>query len=191
MKYVALTKETGAKLKSLLGRSNDGGFVDSGGQKGRYNSHHFAIVLCSESSGDKRACTVCQFDPLTNAPVEIDGSDALVTTLDGTGDGLESGTHYFALRSGKDGDDEQIFVAFAALVLPPFMRRGKLDGNLTVGGSATMSIWYWNGSAEADNGSNITVYDWMLGETLVAGKKVAATWCELSSRWYVTSAECP
>lgn len=77
-------------------------------------------------------------------------------------------------------------------VSDPGMKRGKLDGTLSVGGSATMSVWKWNGSAEADTGDNITVYDFLLasGQTIASGKKVVAEWDSASGRWYVVSAEC-
>lgn len=65
---------------------------------------------------------------------------------------------------------------------------GKLDGALSQGSSATMSIW--DGDPLADTGNNETVYDWYLstGESIDSGKKVKA---ELKrGKWYVTAAEC-
>ena len=55
-----------------------------------------------------------------------------------------------------------------------------------------MSVWRYNGSAEADTNENITVYDWMLktGQTIASGKKVVAEFFLDSGRWYVTAAEC-
>ena len=71
--------------------------------------------------------------------------------------------------------------------------RGKLDGSLSQGGSATLSIWYYNGSAEADSGEDLTVYDGLLksGSSIASGKKVIAMLDQASGRYYVTSAECP
>jgi hypothetical protein len=73
--------------------------------------------------------------------------------------------------------------------------KGKLDGALTFGGSATMSVWEHSGSAEVDTTENITVYDWLLasGQTVASGRKVVAHQMKTASgyRWYVTSAECP
>jgi hypothetical protein len=70
--------------------------------------------------------------------------------------------------------------------------RGKLDGALSFGGSATMSVWYWNGSAEADTGRNVTVYDWLLltGQSIASGTQVTASWDARSGRYYVTGAQC-
>jgi hypothetical protein len=73
--------------------------------------------------------------------------------------------------------------------------KGKLDGALTFGGSATLSIWRWSGSAEVDTTEDITVYDWLLasGQTVASGRKVVAVKMETATgfRWYVISAECP
>lgn len=65
---------------------------------------------------------------------------------------------------------------------------GKLDGALSQGSSATMSIWA--GDPLADTGDNITVYDWLLGsgESIASGKKVKAEF--ICGKWYATSAEC-
>ncbi|MFZ5829827.1 MAG: hypothetical protein ACOY3P_07055 [Planctomycetota bacterium] len=68
---------------------------------------------------------------------------------------------------------------------------GKLDGALSVGGSATMSVWAWNGSNFADSGDNVTVYDWLLksGATAISsGKKVVAA--KIGDVYVVTDAEC-
>ena len=69
--------------------------------------------------------------------------------------------------------------------------KGKLDGSLSFGGSATLSVWAWNGSAEADTGSNLTVYDWLLvsGQSIAAGTQVAASYDVNSGRYYVTGAQ--
>lgn len=79
--------------------------------------------------------------------------------------------------------------------------RGKLDGALVSSGSAsaptsaTMSIWAWNGTTEADTGLNITVYDWLLPGTsnkrssIPLGAFVIAVYDQKSRRWYVISWE--
>ncbi len=69
---------------------------------------------------------------------------------------------------------------------------GKLDGSLSQGGTATVSVWEWNGSAFADRGDNITVHDWLMkvGATAIAsGKKV--TCVMMNGIWVVWEAECP
>jgi hypothetical protein len=68
--------------------------------------------------------------------------------------------------------------------------RGKLDGSQSYQGSAVMSVWAWNGSAEADTGENMTVYDWHLktGQTIAAGTQVTAAL--VGGRWYVIAAQC-
>ena len=69
---------------------------------------------------------------------------------------------------------------------------GKLDGSLSYQGSATLSVWYWNGSAYADTGTNLTVYDWLLssGQTVASGVQVTASFDARSNRWFVTGAQC-
>lgn len=76
--------------------------------------------------------------------------------------------------------------------VPRIVLRGKLDGQLAKDGSATMSVWRFDGSSETDTGENITVYDWMLktGQTVASGKKVVAEFFMDSGRWYVVAAEC-
>jgi hypothetical protein len=68
--------------------------------------------------------------------------------------------------------------------------RGKLDGAMAVGGSAVLSIWAWTGTAEADTGENITVYDWLLAgtQTIAAGRNVVAAL--VGGRWYIIAAAC-
>lgn len=68
--------------------------------------------------------------------------------------------------------------------------RGKLDGTQSYQGSAVMSVWAWNGTAEADTGENVTVYDWHLssGQTIASGKQVTAAF--VGGRWYVVAAQC-
>lgn len=69
--------------------------------------------------------------------------------------------------------------------------RGKLDGPLAQGGSATVSIWIWNGS-DADSTVNVTAYDWLLlpGDSLASGKKVVIKWFRDDGRFWVMGVEC-
>lgn len=68
--------------------------------------------------------------------------------------------------------------------------RGKLDNQLNKDGSATLSVWWFNGTSEVDSGHNVTVHDWLLktGQSIASGKKVVASFC--GGRYYVTSTEC-
>ena len=68
----------------------------------------------------------------------------------------------------------------------------KLNGSLSAGGSASASVWAWNGSAIADTGEDVTVYDWLMkaGATAIAsGKKIVFT--SSGGINIVTEAECP
>lgn len=69
---------------------------------------------------------------------------------------------------------------------------GKLDGALTQGSSATMSVWKYNGSSFTDSSLNMTVYDWMLetGKQIDAGKKVVVTELTHARIPIVTAAQC-
>jgi hypothetical protein len=68
---------------------------------------------------------------------------------------------------------------------------GVLDTDLAPGGTATMSVWEWNGSNWVDTGDNETVHDWLLvtGQTVAAGRRVVAQ--RIGSIWVVTAAQCP
>lgn len=74
------------------------------------------------------------------------------------------------------------------------LRRGKLDGSLSAGGHAVVSIWAVNASTatDADTGDNVTAYDWLLktGKSFPAGTKVIVAWFADSRRWYVIAAGC-
>lgn len=69
---------------------------------------------------------------------------------------------------------------------------GKLNGTLSQGGSAAVSIWRGAGGSEADETNwDITAYDWLMasGATAIAsGKKVKIEW--INGVWYATQAEC-
>jgi len=70
--------------------------------------------------------------------------------------------------------------------------RGKLDAQLTEGGSADMSVWAGE-TTDADTNENIEVHDWLLGtsDTITADSKVIAFFDRESKKYYVGSAQCP
>lgn len=82
----------------------------------------------------------------------------------------------------------------ATLVAHPTKLLGKITTSaLAVGGSATIAIWRWNGSAYVDTTVTLTAYDWLMktGATSISvGKKVIIEYFADSSRWFVTEAEC-
>jgi hypothetical protein len=92
---------------------------------------------------------------------------------------VNSGTQHFTLEATGDTP-------------VTLSHRGKLDGDLTYQGSATMSIWAWNGSAEADTGVNVTVYDWLLstGQSILSGTQITVLWDDASDRYYVVGSQC-
>ena len=126
---------------------------------------------------------------------EITGNDDYVEWTFGRQD---AGDEYLAHTRIKSvpydfGVDDMLHQDSSLVLIDGDVIRGKLDGSLSVGGSATVSVWYYNGSAEADTGNNVTGYDWLMksGSTAIAsGKKVTLHYDHLSHRWYVSSAEC-
>ena len=99
---------------------------------------------------------------------------------------LTSGNRYLCTRTGDDTDGTARF----RVRQPRQVTKGKLDGALAAGGSATLSVWEWNGSAEADTSEDLTVYDWLMvsGQTIASGAAVTAEM--VGGRWYVTGASC-
>jgi hypothetical protein len=75
---------------------------------------------------------------------------------------------------------------------PPPWQFGKLDGALAVAGSATVSLWTWNGAALADSGDNQLSYapPLLSGGSIASGKFVRIEYHGGANRWYVVSAEC-
>lgn len=75
-------------------------------------------------------------------------------------------------------------------------RPGKMNAQLTFGGNAGVSIWYWNGSTFADTSDvsavDVTAYDWLLssGQTVESGVKVFVEFSPQADLWLVTGAQC-
>ena len=69
--------------------------------------------------------------------------------------------------------------------------KGKLDGDLEQGSSATVSLWHHDGDSLVDTGVNVTAYDWFLktGETISSGLKVKVAKHQ-DGKWWVEAAEC-
>jgi hypothetical protein len=67
---------------------------------------------------------------------------------------------------------------------------GKLDAELSAGGSATVSLWeFTTGATGRDTGRNVTAYDYFLASgSLDANTKVKVEW--IGGRWFVTAASC-
>ena len=57
--------------------------------------------------------------------------------------------------------------------------RGKLDGDLNSGSSATMSVW--TGSTLSDSGRNVTVYDSL---TFISASKEIDTGTVITANWW-------
>lgn len=66
---------------------------------------------------------------------------------------------------------------------------GKTDGALAAGGTATLSIYSWNGSSWADTTHNITIRD-VFQWAVSANKFVAARLWDYQNLWIPIAAEC-
>lgn len=68
---------------------------------------------------------------------------------------------------------------------------GTLDGTLSQGSTATLSVHIFNGSTWVDTGFNATVRDRLLlsGDSVASGKWAVAYW--YSGVWLAQEAECP
>ena len=68
------------------------------------------------------------------------------------------------------------------------IKLAKLNSALAAGGMCTASVW--SGDPLSDNGDDLDVYDWLLGEdeSLDSGTKVVIAL--LSGKWYVIQASC-
>lgn len=70
---------------------------------------------------------------------------------------------------------------------PPVERFGMLDGILSYGGTAVVSVY----DGTVDTGRTVTVYDWLLssGQTIAAGTKVFIKYFH-NGKYHVTGAQC-
>lgn len=66
---------------------------------------------------------------------------------------------------------------------------GKTDGALSAGGTATLSIYSWNGASWADTTHNITIRD-VFQWTVSASKFVCAQLWDYQNLWIPIAAEC-
>lgn len=67
---------------------------------------------------------------------------------------------------------------------------GYLDEEMVKDGDAVLSVWEFNGSADADTGRNVVIYDWLLktGQVNSAGLKAVAAF--IGGRWRLIETQC-
>jgi hypothetical protein len=130
---------------------------------------------------------ICQVDYPSTYPA-ADVRDADATQLQGYQVGSAR------ILAAAAGSGKQWAIVLLGRSEGQLIWRGKLDGALTTGSSATVSIWARNRSTGTDEDTtlNVTAYDWLLasGDQIDAAKKVAVTWFPADRRFYVTAAEC-
>lgn len=176
-----LTPRTAGQLRQLLA---DGGEV-GGRQRGYTAARGVTWVKVTDApDADGWHAGVVSLDRFGEF-VDLD-LDVWIAAADESG--LAVGVRYLCTRTGDD-DDDGGHPCFRTMPHGGLLM-GVLDGAMSYGGSATMSIWAFNGSADADTGANVTVYDWLLstGQTIASGKRVVAAF--VGGRWRVIAAQC-
>jgi hypothetical protein len=138
------------------------------------------LVVRATADGSAPAC-YAQRDNGAGALADVGPTFTVAKFASPPREDFISGGYYPAFRVG------QLYYAETGRRLTA---KGVLDGALAFGGSATMSVWEFNGTAEADTGENLIVYDWLLssGQSVGSGKQVEAIY--IKNRWYVVGAQC-
>lgn len=117
----------------------------------------------------------------------VEEDDDPIAVYDFMGAGVPEDMPVHLIRLG-------IFEGAIWLIQWPMRLLGKLEGALSVGGSATVGVWAWNGSTYADSGMNITAHDWLMkagASAIASGKKCIIAWFPDSGRWIFQELECP
>ncbi len=181
MKQIALSPESKHRLKDLL-RTGDGLGAET--VSPFTTQAHVTIIKCTvapDESGKAKGKVAFYADDTWTTPYHE------VWLIEANGVSLSVGNRYPAIAIGGGDDGVGIYVTGSGNGI----LRGKLDGTLSAGATATMSIWDSHTGSSADTGLNITVYDWLLTSGNVAsGKKVIAYYEAVSNHWYVLAAEC-
>ena len=86
------------------------------------------------------------------------------------------------MRNPQSGEHHIIYPAGDMVI-------GKTDGALSGGGTATLSIYSWNGASWVDTTHNITIRD-VFQWTVSASKFVAARLWDYQNIWIPVAAEC-
>lgn len=105
------------------------------------------------------------------------------------GETLTSGTRYLARPAGRTSGGDEAFVTVPGGSGGSSTVHGVLDGTLTQGSSATLSVY---SGPSTDTGTNVTVYDFMLasGQTVAAGAHAFAALDATDGLYYVIAAPC-
>lgn len=161
-----------------------GGTFDEGPPPPLIETHRVKITSYTRTSG-RYPGTLYAYDANGDSYTAYVADDIWVKAPNG--EILLKEAYYTASVVGvKASDGKHIF-----LVNNPDQRiKGKLDGVLNFGSTATMSVWAWNGAAEADTTENVTVNDWLLssGQSVASGTQI---WASLSQgRYYADGAQC-
>lgn len=141
----------------------------------------FGALDSALSSGGNATLSVYEWNGLDWSD---SGDNETVYDLFAKGGYAQAGAKVWAHWESTRGVYGAVWSARAAIF-------GTLAGNLTSGGSATLNIYKWNGSAWASSGNSITVYEALgLSSLIASGTKVWAEWEESRGVYVVTSASC-
>lgn len=117
----------------------------------------------------------------------IEGDDDPVACYDFMGSGVPEEMPVHLVRLG-------IFENALWLIQWPMRLMGVLESNLSVGSTATVGVWRWNGSAWEDTGMDITARDRLMptgASNIAIGRWVEIEWFADGQIWIVTNAMCP
>jgi len=152
------------------------------------NGNPHALMLVEPYNGRNLAAAVVSGCTWCNVNV-ISTSHRYANPVSGDSDKLRSShTGTVAILQPPVTTGEQyLFVCFSVADAGRRTIKGKLDGALALNGSATLSVWEWNGSAEADTTENITIYDFgqLVSGSLPTGTSVETYYDINSARWYL------
>ena len=102
---------------------------------------------------------------------------------------LASGTRYPVVPAAQQSSGDLLVLLLAGSGGGSSTVHGVLDGTLTQGSSATLSVY---SGPSTDTGANVTVYDFMLasGQTVAAGAHAFAALDATDGLYYVIAAPC-
>lgn len=148
---------------------------DKDSRKSCYGQCHTHGVCLARYGGDKPEVGDVLGPSYGKWTLSKTGFPAIVTVL-----GVPNATEKLARVRFISGSDAIVF--------------GELDGALSVGGNATMSVWAFDSTAHIffDTGEDVEVYDWLMkagASDIASGKKVIAK--RYGDVAVLTEAECP
>ena len=110
--------------------------------------------------------------------------------VDGESGYLESAAGGAVVILSKGSGTETVWAHVLLGSSPCPSEQAVLDADLTATGTATASIWRFDGTALADTGEDVEVHPWMMKSDTTVGSG-SQVWIRWKGRWYIENAECP